>query len=330
MKKSYGKAGQGARKMAFDRELKVAGIAGGMLLLLWVWSANMASISSLGLPAVIVLVVVFRVVMGELEKSGKHLKKRAKDAHRGARAEEKVEAKLTALPEDFISFHDLEFPGFNIDHVAVGPGGVFVIETKSHGGKITSNGNQLLLNGSTPEKDFINQTWGQTYHIKNLLKDKLGKEIPVHPVLCFTNAFVQVRGTVKGVSVVNGGYLNTYIVKHKPVLDKSMIGQVTASLKITAKASEPESGVARQGSNAGTCKAVPPISPDVVGTQAQMLETPSATSGTSDMKSCPQCGDELVIREFKSGSRSGEQFLGCLNCRKGYPLDLPVRVTHVI
>ena len=187
-----------------------------MLLLLWALSANMASISSLGLPFVIVLVVGFRMVMGELEKSGKHLKKRARDAHRGAKAEEKVEAKLTALPEEFVSFHDLAFPGFNIDHVAVGPGGVFVIETKSHVGKITSNGNQLLLNGRTPEKDFINQTWSQTYHIKNLLKERLGKDIPVHPLLCFTNAFVQVRGAVKGVSVVNGGYLNSHIVKQKP------------------------------------------------------------------------------------------------------------------
>lgn len=240
MKKSYGKAGQGARRMAFDRELKVAGIAGVMLLLLWVWSSNMASISSLGLPAVIVLVVGFRMAFGALEKKGNHLKKRAKDANKGALAEEKVGAKLTALPEEFVSFHDLAFPGFNIDHVAVGPGGVFVIETKSHGGKVTNNGNQLLLNGSTPEKDFINQTWSQTYHIKNLLKERLGKEIPVNPVLCFTNAFVQVRGTVKGVSVVNGGYLNTHIARQKPVLEKSLIAQVVASLKIETRAAEPD------------------------------------------------------------------------------------------
>lgn len=240
MKKSYGKAGQGAREMAFKRELMVGGIAGIMLLLLWIWSKNMASIASLGLPAVIILVIGFKVVFSVLENKGNHLKKRAKDANKGALAEEKVETKLTALPEEFVSFHDLAFPGFNIDHVAVGPGGVFVIETKSHGGKITSNGNQLLLNGSSPEKDFINQTWSQTYHIKNLLKERLGKEIPVHPVLCFTNAFVQVRGTVKGVSVVNGGYLNTHIARQKPTLDKGQIDQVVASLKIETKAKEPD------------------------------------------------------------------------------------------
>jgi len=239
MKKSYGKAGQGAREMAFKRELMVGGIAGIMLLLIWIWSKNMASIASLGLPAVIILVISFKVIVSALEKKGKHLKKRAKDANKGALAEERVETKLAALPEGFVSFNDLAFPGFNIDHVAVGHGGVFVIETKSHGGKVTNNGNQLLLNGSAPDKDFINQTWSQTYHIKNLLKQKLGTDIPVHPVLCFTNAFVQVRGTVKGVSVVNSGYLNTHIGKQKPALDKSQFAQVVASLKIETKAEEP-------------------------------------------------------------------------------------------
>lgn len=236
MAKKYGKAGQGAREMGLKRDLVVAGIAGLMLLLLWGWSKNIGSIAKLGLPTVIVLVVGFKIVFSMLEKKGKHYKKRANDAYRGARAEEKIEEKLTALPEEYVSFHDLAFPGFNIDHVAVGAGGVFVIETKSHGGKVTNNGNQLLLNGSAPEKDFINQTWSQTYHIKNLLKQKLGRDIPVNPVLCFTNAFVQVRGTVKGVSVVNGGYLNTHIAKQKPVLDKSELAQVVASLKIETKA----------------------------------------------------------------------------------------------
>jgi len=240
MNKSYGKAGQGARDMAFKREMVVAGILGVMLLLIWLWSANMMSISKLGLPAIIVLTVGFRMVFGELEKKGRHFKKRAKDAERGARAEVKVEEKLTGLPDDYISFHDLAFPGFNIDHLAIGAGGVFVIETKSHGGTITSNGNQLLLNTRPPEKDFINQAWSQTYHIKNLLKERLGMEIPVKPILCFTNAFVQVRGTVKGVSVVNGGYLNTHITRQKPVLEKCQIAQVVASLKIETKIEEPD------------------------------------------------------------------------------------------
>ena len=240
MSKKFGKAGKGAREMAFRRELVVAGIAGVMLLLIWVWTANMAAITKIGLPGVILLVVAFKMVMTSLEKKGKRVKKRVMDAERGARAEEVMEAKLADLPGDYTVFHDLAFPGFNVDHVAVGPGGVFVIETKSHGGKITNTGDQLLLNSHRPDKDFINQTWAQTYHIGNLLQDRLGQTVPITPVLCFTNAFVQVRGKVKGITVINGGHLNAFIARQKPVLPADRIVQIVACLKMATKAEEPD------------------------------------------------------------------------------------------
>lgn len=279
MARRYGKSGHGARQMGFERELKYAAIAGVMLLLLWLWFANIGSMTKLGLPAVIMLVFGFRVAFNELEKKGKHFKKRANDAYRGARAEEKVAERLTSLPEGYVSFHDLAFPGFNIDHIAVGPGGVFVIETKSHGGKVTNNGASLLLNGQPPEKDFINQTWSQTYHIRDLLKERLGKEIPAKPVLCFSNAFVQVRGAVKGVTVVNGGYLNTFIARQKPVLSNEQINQVSAALRSAVSVAEPEK------------------------------------------RKCPHCQTELVLRQYQSGQKCGQQFYACLPCKKGFPIS---------
>lgn len=36
-------------------------------------------------------------------------------------------------PDDYYVFHDLEFPGFNIDHVVLGPNGIFLVETKAKG-----------------------------------------------------------------------------------------------------------------------------------------------------------------------------------------------------
>ncbi len=88
---------------------------------------------------------------------------------------------------------------------------------------------------------------------------------------------------------------------------------------------------ARQGSNAGNefwgcsaypaCKGVLPITPVVDAVPVQAQEIAPVTPVASNSKSCPQCGDGLVIREFKSGPRSGEQFLGCLQCKKGYPLE---------
>ena len=89
--------------------------------------------------------------------------------------------------------------------------------------------------------------------------------------------------------------------------------------------------VARQGGNAGNefwgcsaypgCKGILPLTPAESVTQVPEQEKAPVNPVADSRKSCPECGDELVIREFKSGPRSGEQFLGCLQCKKGYPLE---------
>lgn len=88
--------------------------------------------------------------------------------------------------------------------------------------------------------------------------------------------------------------------------------------------------VARQGSNAGNefwgcsaypaCKGVLPILPAVDIDTAPEKEIAPMTSAATNRRNCPECGDELVIREFKSGTRFGEKFYGCMRCKKGYPM----------
>jgi restriction system protein len=87
--------------------------------------------------------------------------------------------------------------------------------------------------------------------------------------------------------------------------------------------------MARQGRNAGnefwgcsgypTCKGILSVTLAV-----DAAPTESYVPVTSSRNSCPECGYELVIREFKSGPKEGQQFLGCLQCKKGYPLEQTV------
>jgi len=100
--------------------------------------------------------------------------------------------------------------------------------------------------------------------------------------------------------------------------------------------------VARQGGNSGNefwgcsgypaCKGILPITSDAAVATVRVQETPPITPDANSSKGCPQCGEVLVIREFKSGPRCGEQFLGCLSCKKGYPLEqaLPLKVAHIL
>jgi len=81
--------------------------------------------------------VFYFVSIKSLEQAGLKLKKRISDADTGANAEQVVAEALQELPDDYYVFHDLEFPGFNIDHVVLGPNGIFLVETKSQKGNIT-------------------------------------------------------------------------------------------------------------------------------------------------------------------------------------------------
>jgi len=60
----------------------------------------------------------------------------------GAEGEEKVAAYLNLLGDGYHVVHDVVLPGRigNIDHIVLGPNGIFVIETKNHKGYITCNG----------------------------------------------------------------------------------------------------------------------------------------------------------------------------------------------
>ncbi|MEO7368630.1 MAG: nuclease-related domain-containing protein [Gemmatimonadaceae bacterium] len=56
--------------------------------------------------------------------------------NRGERGELKVAEALEELrPAGYRAFHDIVRDGFNIDHVLVGPAGVFAIETKFRSGR---------------------------------------------------------------------------------------------------------------------------------------------------------------------------------------------------
>ncbi len=90
--------------------------------------------------------------------------------------------------------------------------------------------------------------------------------------------------------------------------------------------------VARHGTNAGKefwgcsdypkCKGTMPIAPETVTAPVVPLQVqPVVAPAVATLKSCPQCGDELVLRQFQSGPRSGQQFYGCLACKKGWPVE---------
>jgi len=87
------------------------------------------------------------------------LLRKAEAFERGAVGEESAARSLAALPElDWRVFHDVHWPGrryANIDHVVVGPGGVFVIDSKAWSGEIEVAEGVLRQNGHRRERHVL-------------------------------------------------------------------------------------------------------------------------------------------------------------------------------
>ena len=76
----------------------------------------------------------------------------------GAEGEVAVARALAALPEGWIVLHDLAWPGrqrANLDHVVVGPGGVFVVDAKNWSGRVEVRDQVLRQNGRQREQTVV-------------------------------------------------------------------------------------------------------------------------------------------------------------------------------
>jgi hypothetical protein len=96
----------------------------------------------------------------------------------GLNAEIFVAQLLARLPNEFYVLHDLKpdgEPGANIDHIVVGPTGVFAVETKS--GKVR------IGNGT---KNYIGQAKGNAAKLRNLIRERAKVNLDwAEPILCF-------------------------------------------------------------------------------------------------------------------------------------------------
>lgn len=76
----------------------------------------------------------------------------------GAEGERQVASALEPLAQfGWLAAHDLHWPGrpfANIDHIAVGPGGVFVIDAKNWTGNVTISNGLLRQNGYSREREL--------------------------------------------------------------------------------------------------------------------------------------------------------------------------------
>lgn len=111
---------------------------------------------------------------------------------KGAAGEEKVAQTLAFLPAGWEVFHDVPPPGrslwpaaTDLDHVVLGPSGLFVVETKNWTGYIEVRDNAVLFEGRPPSRPPLDQVRRSARELAARLEAGCGVRVEVHPVLCF-------------------------------------------------------------------------------------------------------------------------------------------------
>jgi hypothetical protein len=129
------------------------------------------------------------------------LRPRFRALRQGIEGEKAVGQYLERLRSDgYQIFHDLIGEGFNVDHVAIGPAGVFTIETKTWSKpakgepRIDFDGERLTAVGHEPDRDPIVQAKAQASWLQRLVLESTGRRVTVRPVVVFPGWFVRQSG----------------------------------------------------------------------------------------------------------------------------------------
>jgi hypothetical protein len=137
---------------------------------------------------------------------------------RGASAEEHVGSLLEQLPmAEWHVTHDASLGRGNVDHILIGPAGVFTVETKSHPGPVRVG----RVHGAT-----IRQAHAQQTAIERVTGTS------VEPLLVFSRAWVdRPLARRKGVRVLPARMLIGHLQKRAEVLSREQIDHAQALLE---------------------------------------------------------------------------------------------------
>ncbi len=165
--------------------------------------------------------VLFFTLAVAVAAAANHSRNRLQAFLKGAKGEELVARALVLLPETFTVFHGLAAHsqgivsqgGGDLDHVVVGPAGVFVIETKNWTGTIAIKDGKLTYDGVVPSRPPLAQVKQAATVLRNQLQSAVGEDIEISPILCFaSNPLSSGQQGAAGVLVCNADQLTHLIL----------------------------------------------------------------------------------------------------------------------
>lgn len=251
---------------------------------------------------------------------------------KGARGELQVHQVLKSLPDEFIVFHDFHpvdlatgRPAkWNVDHIVVGPTGVFVIDAKNYKHAFVQSADK---NGFT--RSNVKQAQRNALELKTRLarwsRDELARLFVV-PVVAYTQPEARLERLREGaVRTIPLRLLVNEVMSHsEAAIDQEKAGRIArmlyAQLPTDLQAAfKPEfdsfgalSKAARYAAREARLEAQAEV--EMAHTETPQVGLSEATVEIPEI--CPRCGGRLVRRTARNGERAGKPFLGCDNYRK--------------
>lgn len=142
----------------------------------------------------------------------------------GAEGEQRTAGELGRLPRGFEVLHDRRVPGTsaNIDHLVVGPTGVFCVETKRMRGRARVRRGSLRVDGAKRNGPIEQALWQA-----EAVEEAVG--VPAQPVLCIRDAHFRRRPRMaSGVWVVRPARLRRLLRRGRAVLDPIDVHRLAA------------------------------------------------------------------------------------------------------
>lgn len=147
---------------------------------------------------------------------------------RGAQGEVATALALAELPPPWVALHDLRWPDrprANIDHVVVGPGGVFVIDSKEWSGEVSLQDEVLRQNGRRRD-GAVDGVREAAQAIGRVIGSKT--VVPI-PVLC-VGADDRTAGRSRDVLICSRSNVTRMLMSRHPYLDANEVMSLSSSI----------------------------------------------------------------------------------------------------
>ena len=134
-------------------------------------------------------------------------------------------------------YHDFLAEDFNIDHIVIGPTGVFTVETKTFrkpkdpNTKILYDGCVVSVPGMKLDRDPIIQAKAEADHIRQWIQKNANRNVPVRPSVVFVGWYTQKQPEGAEVWVLNTTGLVSFIQHERAELSQDDIVHISGILE---------------------------------------------------------------------------------------------------